>query len=256
MSIPQQVVIATNLDKAEMMNHTNSDEHVHEINEDLSATVEIATQVGTWTMVVALEKDPTSSIILTRIICVVGCLFFSMLFAVVLVERQLHKLLLYKIMPANIIKKLNKNETVVERYRLVSVFFSDIVGFTSLAGEMSPLQVMRMLNELYSEFDRIVEKHGVYKVETIGDAYMVVGGAPEKIPASEAAQKVALFALELMEFVKNFRTSSGDRIYIRAGIASGPVVAGVVGKSMPRYCKCDMSVVLNLDCYLLLTFFF
>lgn len=159
-------------------------------------------------------------------------------------------------MPANIIQKLNKNETVVERYRLVSVFFSDIVGFTSLAGEMSPLQVMRMLNELYSEFDKIVEKHGVYKVETIGDAYMVVGGAPDKVPAPEAAQKVALFALELLEFVKNFRTSKGDRIYIRAGIASGPVVAGVVGKSMPRYCKCETSVVLNLDCNLLLTFFF
>lgn len=69
------------------MNHTDMEDHVHEINEALSATVEIATQVGKWTMVVALEKDPRSSIVLTRIICVVGCLFFSMLFAVVLVER-------------------------------------------------------------------------------------------------------------------------------------------------------------------------
>lgn len=68
------------------------------------------------------------------------------------------------------------------------------------------------------------------------DAYMVVGGAPNRIPAPEAAQKVTLFALELTEFVKNFRTSDGDRISIRAGIASGPVVAGVVGQAMPRYC--------------------
>ena len=65
---------------------------------------------------------------------------------------------------------------------------------------------------------------------------MVVGGAPHRIPAPEAAEKVALFALEAMEFVKNFKTSGGDSIFIRAGIASGPVVAGVVGKAMPRYC--------------------
>ena len=65
---------------------------------------------------------------------------------------------------------------------------------------------------------------------------MVVGGAPHRIPAPEAAEKVALFALEAMEFVKNFKTSDGDSIFIRAGIASGPVVAGVVGKAMPRYC--------------------
>ena len=65
---------------------------------------------------------------------------------------------------------------------------------------------------------------------------MVVGGAPHRIHAPEAAQKVALFALEALEFVNNFKTSEGDRIYVRAGIASGPVVAGVVGQAMPRYC--------------------
>lgn len=224
------------------MNHTTNDSsHVSNMNEALSVTVEIVTPTGKWTMEVALMSDPRFSRPFLQGVCILGCLFFSILFAIVLVERQLHKLLLYKIMPQNIIHKLNKNEIVVERYNIVTIFFSDIVGFTSLAGEMRPIQVMKMLNELYSEFDKIVEKHGVYKVETVGDAYMVVGGAPEKCPAPEAAQKVTLFALELVEFVKNFRTSDGDRIYVRAGIASGPAVAGVVGKSMPRYCKYSLN---------------
>ena len=220
------------------MNHTESmTEHVDKINGELSASVEILLPNEKWLMVVALDGNPMRNITLSRIACILGALLISVLFSFVLMERQLHKLLLYKIMPSSAIKKLNKNETVVERYKVVTIFFSDIVGFTSLAGEMSPIQVMKMLNELYSEFDKIVEKHGVYKVETIGDAYMVVGGAPDSVPAPEAAQKVALFALELIEFVKHFRTSHGEKINIRAGIASGPVVAGVVGKSMPRYCE-------------------
>lgn len=103
-----------------------------------------------------------------RIATVLGCVIVTLMFAIVLLERQLHKLLLYKIMPERAIEQLNKNETVVDHYSIVTIFFSDIVGFTSIAGDMRPIQVMKMLNELYVEFDRIVEKHGVYKVETIG----------------------------------------------------------------------------------------
>ena len=88
--------------------------------------------------------------------------------AMILIERMQHKNLLYKIMPQRAIQKLQRGQTVVEHYNIVTIFFSDIVSFTSIAGEMSPLSVMKMLNDLYCAFDRLVEKHGVYKVETIG----------------------------------------------------------------------------------------
>jgi len=95
---------------------------------------------------------------------------------------------------------------------------------------------MKMLNDLYMEFDKLVEKHQVYKVETIGDAYMVVGGAPDRVPAPLAAERVALFSIDAINLVKSFRTKDGDQIFVRAGLASGSVVAGVVGQAMPRYC--------------------
>mmetsp|Transcript_10119 Transcript_10119/g.11752 ORF Transcript_10119/g.11752 Transcript_10119/m.11752 type:complete len:1124 (+) Transcript_10119:340-3711(+) len=191
---------------------------------------------GNWIMQVKTHKNIREELWYLNIIAVVVSFIIACMVAANLTEKTLNKLLLYKIMPTDAINKLNRGQTVIERYNIVTIFFSDIVGFTKMSGEMKPIQVMKMLNELYMQFDRLVEKHGVYKVETIGDAYMVVGGAPHRIPAPEAAQKVALFALEAMELVKSFKTTDGDKVLIRAGIASGPVVAGVVGKAMPRYC--------------------
>jgi len=111
---------------------------------------------------------------------VLSSLLLGILTASTLVERQLHRNLLYKVMPRRAIAKLHRGQTVLDRFKLVTIFFSDIVGFTSMSGSMRPIQVMKMLNDLYMEFDKLVEKHQVYKVETIGDAYMVVGGAPGK----------------------------------------------------------------------------
>lgn len=167
---------------------------------------------------------------------VLASLILGFLVATALVERTLHRNLVRKMLPRRAIAKLHRGQTVLDCFGIVTVFFSDIVGFTSMAGSMRPVQVMKMLNELYTELDALVEKHNVYKVETIGDAYMVVGGAPERVPAPLAAERVALFALDAVNFVKNFRTKDGDQIFIRAGIASGPAVGGVVGQAMPRYC--------------------
>jgi class 3 adenylate cyclase len=170
-------------------------------------------------------------------VCVVlGSLVLGLLTASMLVERQNHRNLLYKIMPQKAIAKLSRGQTVAESFNIVTIFFCDIVGYTSMVGGMSPRQVMKMLNELYMELDILVAKHRVYKVETIGDAYMVVGGAPERVIAPLAAQRVALFAIDAIDLVRTFRTRDGEQLFIRAGLASGPAIAGVVGKAMPRYC--------------------
>ena len=160
----------------------------------------------------------------------------AFLFALILIAKEEHERLLYKMMPAKAIHKLKKNQTVIERYEMVTIFFSDIVGFTTMVGDMTPIDVMVMLNQLYTEFDKLVEKHNLYKVETIGDAYMVIGGAPNKCSGPEGAEKIAKFAIDAIQCVKDFRTESNGQIFIRVGLASGPVVAGVVGTSMPRYC--------------------
>ncbi len=204
---------------------------------DPQAQVQVSSTVNgdDWTLVAGYTCAVRPSWETTAIVAVVLVSFIiASLVLATLVKNQQHKNLLYKMMPKRAISKLNKGQTVVEKYSCVTIFFSDIVDFTTIAGEMSPILVMKMLNELYNEFDKIVEKHNCYKVETIGDAYMIVGGAPDRVSRSEAAKKVALFALDALECVKYFKTSEGTQINIRAGIASGAVVAGVVGSAMPR----------------------
>lgn len=123
---------------------------------------------GDWTMRVKTHVDLKSDLFWTKIVACIVTFSVSIMFCTALMERKLHKILLYKIMPQDAIQKLHRGQTVIERFNIVTIFFSDIVGFTSLCGDMRPVQVMKMLNELYEQFDKIVEKHGVYKVETIG----------------------------------------------------------------------------------------
>jgi hypothetical protein len=151
----------------------NHHDQLHK-HSSISASVTILSPTGEeWTMQVSHQCNIWKQIVYLRIAAVLAGFIVTIMFAMILLERQLHSLLLYKIMPEEAIKKLNRNETVVDQFNIVTVFFSDIVGFTSLAGDMRPIQVMKMLNELYVEFDRIVEKHSVYKVETIGYVLLV-----------------------------------------------------------------------------------
>jgi len=146
--------------------------------------------------------------------------------------------LLYRMLPRTIAEQLKHQGTVAaESFDAVTIFFSDIVGFTKIAAESTPLQVVDLLNDLYTCFDSICDSHRVYKVETIGDAYMVVSGLPEKI-GNEHAGEIAKMSLDLLSACTYFqiRHKPDAQLQLRIGIHSGPCVAGVVGKKMPRYC--------------------
>ncbi|XP_072942663.1 atrial natriuretic peptide receptor 1 [Epargyreus clarus] len=122
-------------------------------------------------------------------------------------------------------------------FECVTVYFSDIVGFTELCAASTPMQVVDLLNDLYSTFDRIIGFYDVYKVETIGDAYMVVSGLPER-NGDMHAREICLMALAVVEAVRSFvvRHKPAHRLEVRVGVHSGPVCAGVVGVKMPHYC--------------------
>ncbi|KAG2441007.1 hypothetical protein HXX76_003860 [Chlamydomonas incerta] len=117
----------------------------------------------------------------------------------------------------------------------VTVLFSDIVGFTEIASRSSPLEVCSLLDELYQRFDAAIEEHPqLYKVETIGDAYMVVCNVT--VPCDDHADVLLEFALRMHEEASLVASSLGEPVRIRVGMHSGPVVAGVVGRKMPRFC--------------------
>ncbi|XP_036949724.1 atrial natriuretic peptide receptor 1 isoform X1 [Acanthopagrus latus] len=153
-------------------------------------------------------------------------------------EKRKAEALLYQILPHSVAEQLKRGETVqAEAFDSVTIYFSDIVGFTALSAESTPLQVVTLLNDLYTCFDAIIDNFDVYKVETIGDAYMVVSGLPVR-NGKLHAREVARMSLALLDAVKSFRIRhrANQQLRLRIGIHSGPVCAGVVGLKMPRYC--------------------
>ena len=123
-----------------------------------------------------------------------------------------------------------------ERFDHVTVLFTDIVRFTDLVATISPFETMAMLNELFFEFDDVIARAGVTKVETIGDAFMAVDGtdAPLRGPVAQALQMAAV-ALDFLDVAARHELPNGGQMRIRAGLHCGPVVAGVVGKKLPHW---------------------
>ncbi|CAK5081435.1 unnamed protein product [Meloidogyne enterolobii] len=153
-------------------------------------------------------------------------------------EKRKSDILLYRMLPKQVAEKLKLGEFVEpEQYTAATLFFSDVVSFTTLASKCSPLQVVNLLNGLYTAFDGIIDSHDAYKVETIGDGYLVCSGIPRR-NGNDHAKAIAELSFSFLRTVSTFRIDHlpNERVNLRIGIHTGPAVAGVVGLTMPRYC--------------------
>lgn len=145
------------------------------------------------------------------------------------VEYKRSEALLANILPSTVANKLKDpaHGTIADRYDEASVLFSDIAGYTERASDMDPTELVRFLDRVYTTFDRLVDRHGLEKIKTTGDGYMVVSGVPT--PRPDHVEAIAALALDMSKAVAGLRDPQGNPVPIRMGIATGPVVAGVVG---------------------------
>jgi len=146
-----------------------------------------------------------------------------------IIEEARAENLLLNILPKEIAARLKAgSQTIAEQYDGASILFADLVGFSRLTAEMKPVEMVNLLNEIFSHFDFLVEKYGVEKIRTMGDNYMVGSGVPGQRP--DHAQVLAKMALEMTEYLQTYRVRDEKRIEFRIGINSGPVTGGVIGR--------------------------
>ena len=149
-------------------------------------------------------------------------------------EQRKSEQLLTTILPQHIAQRLkNEPATIADGFADVSVMFADIVNFTSLAEELAPQEVVAFLNDVFTRCDDLAEKHGVDKIKTVGDAYMVAGGLSGDRKGYEAA--VAEMALEMLELTRSNEAMRRYNISFHIGIATGPAIAGVIGAKRFTY---------------------
>ncbi len=144
-------------------------------------------------------------------------------------EKNKSEQLLLNVLPEAIAKRLKENpQTIADSFTEVTILFADIVGFTCLSGKLPPQELVDMLNQIFSAFDLLAEKHNLEKIKTIGDAYMVVGGLP--YPRKDHAAAIANMALDMQQEISRLNHVINQKFAMRIGINSGEVVAGVIGR--------------------------
>ena len=154
------------------------------------------------------------------------------------IEKAHHEseTLLLNILPAPIAHRLKSGErAIADKFDSVTVLFADIVGFTKLSARTTPEELVQGLNAIFERFDALAKKYGLEKIKTIGDAYMVAGGLPER--SDDHCERVGMFALEIQAIMQeeSLRTSAGECVQLRIGIHTGEAVAGVIGTSKFSY---------------------
>jgi class 3 adenylate cyclase len=143
-------------------------------------------------------------------------------------EKLRSESLLLHILPQNVVTRMRNGETVIaDRFDDATILFSDLVGFTALASGFSPDRILEILSSVFETFDVAVREHGLEKIKTIGDAYMVAGGLPEPLP--DHAHRTAALAIDMLDIVQRTRATLGIDLKARIGIHTGPVIAGVIG---------------------------
>ena len=163
------------------------------------------------------------------------------------VEQEKSEQLLLNILPKPIAERMKKGETnIADSHSDVTVLLADLVGFTTLSAHIGPEQIVQLLNEIFSAFDLLTEKHGLEKIKTIGDAYMVAGGL--SFPRPDHAEASAELALEMQTEIERLNKEYDTSVRLRIGICTGPVVAGVIGRRRFAYDLWGETV--NLACRL------
>ncbi|HEY9527264.1 MAG TPA: adenylate/guanylate cyclase domain-containing protein [Anaerolineales bacterium] len=162
----------------------------------------------------------------------VGSLVFMMVFYFVGQKnlfQQKSETLLLNVLPKEIAAILkNESRTIADHYQEASVLFADMVGFTPLSAQLPPVEMVELLNEVFSFFDSLLDKYGVEKIRTIGDSYMVASGVPRGRP--DHAQALARMALDMRDHISEHTFLNGHRVSFRIGINSGSMIAGVIGR--------------------------
>lgn len=144
-------------------------------------------------------------------------------------EHARSESLLYNLLPNEIATRLKDapGKTIADNLDHTAILFADIVGFTPRSAQMAPEELVEFLNRIFSTFDTLAEKHGLEKIKTIGDAYMVAAGLPQ--PVDKPVHRVAAMACDMLTAMQTFSKEIGDTVEVRIGIHTGPVVAGVIG---------------------------